>query len=209
MNYIDLTHSIKENLISYSRDETPHISPLSTIADNGFEVNRLIITTHTSTHVDAPKHIFDDGNTIDKLPLESCFGKAFVMDFSKYENTIISLEIFCKYYQHEVDYILFYTGAEMYWNTNEYLNNYKYPSLELCNYLSNLPIKGIGMDTISVDSNESELFENHKVLLKNNKIIIENLKNLSLLKDKLCDIYIFPLKVHNGDGGPARVIAKI
>lgn len=209
MKLIDLTHELEDGLLSYSVDETPSIFPLATIDSFGYEVNKLLITTHTSTHIDAPKHVLNYGEAIDTMPLENFFGTAFILDVSFIENTVISLEIFCKIYTCDADYIFFYTGSESKWNTQEYLYNYKYPSLDLCDYISKLPIKGVGFDTISIDSPHSVSLENHKALLKNNKIIIENLNTLSLLKNKLCTVFIFPLKIKNGDGSPARIIAQI
>ena len=38
--------------------------------------------SHTATHVDAPKHFFDDGTTIDALPLDLFMGPAMLVAMS-------------------------------------------------------------------------------------------------------------------------------
>lgn len=37
---------------------------------------------HTATHMDAPRHFVADGETIDKVPLEACFGPCTVLSVS-------------------------------------------------------------------------------------------------------------------------------
>lgn len=38
------------------------------------------MSTHTGTHCDAPFHFFDDGKTIDEIPLETYVGPATILD---------------------------------------------------------------------------------------------------------------------------------
>lgn len=37
---------------------------------------------HTATHIDAPRHFVEDGETIGQIPLEVCFGPCTVLSFS-------------------------------------------------------------------------------------------------------------------------------
>ena len=41
-------------------------------------LTELSMCAHNGTHVDAPYHFLDDGNTIDKVPLEKFVGKCYV-----------------------------------------------------------------------------------------------------------------------------------
>ena len=45
-------------------------------------VNKEIVelSTHTGTHCDAPRHFFNDGATIDEVPLETYVGPAAIID---------------------------------------------------------------------------------------------------------------------------------
>jgi kynurenine formamidase len=47
----------------------------------------------------------------------------------------------------------------------------------------------------------------HEILLGGNVIIIEGLTNLGNIKRELVDLIALPLKIAQGDGAPARVIA--
>jgi Predicted metal-dependent hydrolase len=43
----------------------------------GANVSQVSFGSHTGTHVDAAKHFFDDGQTVDQIPLESSSGQQF------------------------------------------------------------------------------------------------------------------------------------
>src|SRR4026208_2396902 len=49
----------------------------------GANVSRLDFGSHTGTHVDAPKHFFDDGAGVDALPLDLLLGRARVVEITK------------------------------------------------------------------------------------------------------------------------------
>src|SRR5215469_4291886 len=46
------------------------------------ETRKLVMGTHTGTHVDAPRHFIPGGATIDQIPLERWVGRAQLVDFS-------------------------------------------------------------------------------------------------------------------------------
>lgn len=208
MKYIDLSHCIENDMISFCEEETPHIYELSSVEKDGYDVKKLIITTHTSTHVDAPKHVISHGKSIDQIPLDNFYGRALTIDCTKVDCSI-DLEILNLYSLDNIDFILFYTGYDKVWNSTEFLKNYKYPSSKLCEYLCNTHIKGIGVDTISIDSENNHHLPNHHILLEKDKLVIENLNNLHYILNKTVDFFIFPLKVSSGDGSPIRAVAKI
>ena len=43
-------------------------------------MSTLHLGAHTGTHVDAPRHFFDDGPGVEALPLELLFGRARVVE---------------------------------------------------------------------------------------------------------------------------------
>lgn len=208
MEYIDLSHCIEDNMVAFCEEETPHIYGLSSIKKEGYEVRKLIITTHTSTHIDAPKHVFNDGKSIDEISLDNFYGKALTIDCTKIDYCI-GIEVLNGYNLDNIDFVLFYTGYDKLWNSDDFLKNYKYPSSELCKYLCNTHIKGIGVDTISVDEENNHHLPNHHILLEKNMLIIENLNNLHSILNKTIELFIFPLKISCGDGSPVRAIAKV
>lgn len=65
--------------------------------------------------------------------------------------------------------------------------------------------KGIGFDVIDLDPIADENLTRHKRLFQKCEIV--NLENLELCGSDLFLFSCFPLKLHNCDGSPIRVIA--
>lgn len=54
--------------------------------------NAALISDHTGTHCDAPKHIFNDGKSIDQYPVDAYSGPAMCLDVRKYDGCAITVE---------------------------------------------------------------------------------------------------------------------
>ncbi len=65
---IDLSHPI-ENGIPLFFSILKGVKTIATVSENGYYMNLLEMTEHTSTHMDAPAHFIATGRTIDKIPL--------------------------------------------------------------------------------------------------------------------------------------------
>ena len=81
-------------------------------------------------------------------------------------------------------------------------------SEELANWCVANKVKMIGVEPPSIAdvNNLDEVTKIHKILLKT-VIIIEGLTNLEQLKSNCVELIALPLKIEDGDGSPARVIA--
>ena len=58
----------------YPGDPQPEFKPISTIENQKVNVTRIVVGSHTGTHVDAQKHFIANGNSIDKEPLDKFMG---------------------------------------------------------------------------------------------------------------------------------------
>lgn len=210
MKIVDLTHLIQNKMTLYPGTDKPIIDRKFTIEEHHFRELELKISTHTGTHIDSPAHMELDGKTLDQMPIEQFIGLAILIDISNDYNEKIELELI-KLYEKDIlnsDFVIFKTGWEKYWNTKDYFNRFPTLSLESTKWLVKQNIKGIGIDAISVDSIDSENFENHhEILTQNNMIIIENLTNLKKLPTKFT-LSVLPLKIQKADGSPVRAIAS-
>lgn len=207
MEVYDLTQSYEIGMTSYSEEESFRKENLCNIKLDGYNVSSLYLSTHTGTHIDVPKHIFEDGYTLDDFDIKEFIGNAYIIDCRNL--SVINLDILKKHKEHilKCDYLILKTGWERYFNSDKYFLDYPTLTYEASNFLKNIKsLIGIGTDCISIDSEKSEELFNHKNLLSKNKIIIENLCNLEAL-DNLFEIIISPLKIAEGDGAPTRVYA--
>ncbi len=78
----DLTRTISQDMQVYPGDPQPKFDPYATIKDNNVNVTRITVGSHTGTHVDAPWHFLQAGNTIDIEPLDKFIGEATIIDAS-------------------------------------------------------------------------------------------------------------------------------
>ena len=208
---IDLSHTIKMGMPVYPGSPQPKISDLGLYDEHGVYVQEFTLHGHVGTHLDAPAHLFADGNTVESMDISAFFGTAQVLDCSKFgSNEIIDSEILDQLNVTEhPDFILLYTGWDKMWPTENYFELFPVVSEDLIGTLAETKIKGIGLDTISLDSIDAHDLPNHKKILRSDKIIIENLTNLQRLMGKRFQFSCFPLKMLNGDGSPVRAVGIV
>ncbi len=83
-------------------------------------------------------------------------------------------------------------------------------SAEVATFLVNKRnIKGIGLDTPSIDYGKSKDFMVHRICFAANKLAIENIANLDKLPVKGAILYAIPMLIKDGTGAPARVFAVL
>ena len=211
MTIIDLSHSISENMPVYPGTEPPVIRIGCSISEDGFLEREISMFSHTGTHMDAPAHLLEEGATLDRFPVAQFFGKAFILRCDDGQGPEIKLQQLLAHEKSlkQVDFLLLQTGWSHYWGEGKYFSGYPVLSQEAAEFLGDLPLKGIGVDTISVDGIDSVLFPVHMALLKKNIVLIENLTNLQAVPGAFCTFACFPLKFVSADGSPVRAVAVL
>ena len=211
MKIIDLSHPISPNMPVYPGAEPPIFINEGTIDDDGFLEKKIIMYSHTGTHMDAPAHMIKEAKTLDQLPVDHFFGKACIVHVAARENHSIgidALEPHQDLIKHS-EFILLNTGWSKFWGSESYFHNYPVLSSEAASWLSNFDLKGCGSDTISPDEIGSTDSPIHNIFLSRNIVIIENLTNLDIVSGNHCTFSCFPLKIEQADGSPVRAVAII
>ena len=207
MKITDLSHIINNNITVFNEAEKPEITISSTHEKDGYAQKKLSMYSHNSTHVDAPFHIIPGTATLDRLSPEKFYGNAVVADCRNIgkEINVGDLEKYADKLK-EADFIILNTGWYKKWNTPEY--KFDFPALteDAAEWMLQFNLKGIGLDTISIDPFESTDLPVHKIILGNNMIIIENLTNLDTLLDVEFIFSCFPLRIEDADGSPTRAV---
>src|ERR1700712_76919 len=76
----DISVPVVNDGLVYPGNPSISISLQQSIAQGaGANVSQLSFGSHTGTHVDAPKHFFDDGVGVDALPLDVLMGPAVLI----------------------------------------------------------------------------------------------------------------------------------
>jgi len=76
-------------------------------------------------------------------------------------------------------------------------------------WLSGFRLKGVGLDTLSADRDDSVKFPVHQVLLGQDIVLVENLTNLQHLPQRGFSFSCFPLPIAGGDGCPTRAVGIV
>jgi arylformamidase len=204
---IDLSHTLDPFISVYPGSDQPVLKNIARFEQYGYREKELILTSHHGTHVDCPVHLLDKGLNTGNMPLENFYGKGMVLDCRSFDSQAnIGTERLHSMQAQiaESDFLLLLTGMDRHWKTPEYLGHYPVLSTEAATFLTDFHLKGIGIDTLSVDPVGDNGLAVHKILLSAHMIIIENLTRLDKLPEKDFLFCSFPLKIMDGDGSPVR-----
>lgn len=214
---IDLSMTIREKMVTFGAHWHPKvkITQLGRFGKENRETRKIVIGTHTGTHIDAPRHFIKNGKTIEKVDLEWLCGKALLLDFSnkKDKSEITVSDLKSKIGNRKVErLVLRYDWNIKALGSKKYYTDHPYLTTDACRWIVKKKIKLIGLDAPQPDNPINSLgskndAENHKILLKNNVFIVEYLINLNKIKKRNFDFFVCPLKIKDGDGSPARCFA--
>ena len=187
----------------------PLRASFTTISDNGYASFLWMFVEHTSTHVDAPAHFFEDGLTVDRVPISKYVSRGLVLDLSnkpaKYSITKDDVWSATKVRVGPGWVLLFYTGFTAKAGTDDWLNH-PVLSEEACQYIAELGVNAVGFDAPSPDEPP---FPGHKILLPKVISVYENLANLDRLLGKEFVFVGAPLALFGGSASPVRALAIV
>ena len=196
----------------YPGDPSPSFEKYSTLQKNGVNLTKLTMGSHTGTHLDAPKHFIPDGIGIDQIPPDRLIGEAYVADLSEKP---IGSGITSQDLERELDgkvvkddILVVYTGCSEHWGDVAITRGYTYLTADAAGYLVSKRVRAVGIDFLSVEKFDSPEPLTHKTLLRNGIFIIESLsKAVKQFVGKRILVICMPIKLQDGDGAPARVVA--
>ena len=169
-------------------------------------VGAVTMGVHNGSHADAPFHFQQGSDTIERMPLETYFGEAVVIDLTnqfkggeKREITIADLGSAAD----SASRVLLKTGV---WNDSK-----KFPEWipvianDVPKWLERRKVKLLGLDLPSVDPIEAKVLVNHHALAAANIAIVESL-DLSEVEAGTYHFSALPLRINGGDAAPVRAI---
>ncbi|TRZ46476.1 cyclase family protein [Robertkochia solimangrovi] len=234
--YVDLSHSFSSETVYWVTAEEFHLdSVFKGMTEKGYyyAANNFSAAEHGGTHLDAPIHFSESGQSTDEIPLDHLIGPAIKIDVTAAaaddpdylisEDDLRSWEVKngIQIPQHSI--VLLQTGHSKYYpDPKKYLGtaakgpdavkDLHFPGLspEAAIWLiQNRNVKAVGIDTPSIDYGQSEYFKTHVILLGANIPVFENLTRLEDIPDTNFEVFALPMKIKGGSGGPLRIIALI
>jgi arylformamidase len=206
MKLIDVTLPLDASLPTYPGNTPFTVEAIKRIArGDTSNVSTLHMSAHTGTHVDAPRHFFDDAPGADALALEMMLGRTRVVEISS--RTGIGAEQLTNLDLSDDVRILFKTSNSRLWGSPTFSPDYVGVTSSGAEYLIAQGIKVVGIDYLSVEEFREPGAPAHHVLLGGGAIVIEGL-NLREVEPGIYDMLCLPLRVVGADGAPARVVLR-
>jgi arylformamidase len=167
-------------------------------------VSRVEFGSHTGTHVDAPKHFFDNGAGVDQLPLDVLMGPARLVEFAPDVLAITEAAL----REHDLagcERLLMRTRNSGFIRAKEFVRDYTYLAPDGAAYLAGLGVRLVGIDCLSIEQFHSGHHRTHRTLLEQSIVIIEGL-DLSAVAAGEYQLVCLPLRLAGLDGAPARAV---
>jgi arylformamidase len=206
MKLIDVTVPLDASLPIYPGNTPFTLEAVKRIArGDTSNVSTLHMSAHSGTHVDAPRHYFDQAPGVDALPLEMLLGRARVVEISSRSG--IGAEQLADLDLSDDVRILFKTSNSLLWGSPDFHTDYVGVTASGAEHLIAHGIKVVGVDYLTVEEFKKPGAPAHHVLLGGGAIIIEGL-NLRDVEPGIYDLLCLPLRVVGADGAPARVLLR-
>ena len=209
---IDLTREIGVDTRVFPGSPSPAMISWSKMDVHGYDSEVVFLSTHTSTHMDAPSHFMTNATTIDKIDVSRFVSNAVIIRTNKKElDELITVDDIVESNTDIMpgDSIIFSTGWESEVCKEYYFSGNPGLSPEAAEYLIKRRINAVAIDSPSIDKGMDHNFTCHKILLSHEILIIENLCNLGQVNDLRFKLLIAPLKFSGATGSPVRAIAII
>jgi kynurenine formamidase len=197
-----------------------------------YAANGFCTAEHGGTHLDAPYHFSQYGQTVDAIPLERLLGEAIVVDVeeaarSERDHAIDLADLLAfEAAQGRIPddaIVLLRTGWAAAWpDRARYLGTdargpdavarLHFPGLhpEAAAWLvRERRVRAVGIDTASIDPGPSKDFGSHQVLAGAGVPIFENVDGLAQLPPRGAVVVALPMKIRGGTGGPLRLVALV
>jgi kynurenine formamidase len=230
VTYIDHQQSLEGMLRFF-----PGLKPEDLPDGQGWAVERVNLSTHNGTHLDAPWHYhptMDRGKPamrIDEVPLEWCFQPGVKLDFRHFDDgyvaTAADVEAELKRVGHELkplEIVVVNTSAGAKFGRQDYVASGCGMGYEATMYLLEKGVRVTGTDGWSWDApfvhtarkyaethDASIIWEGHKAGRHIGYSHIEKLHNLEKLPADGFTISCFPVKIEKASAGWTRAVAII
>ena len=220
----DMTHTLHEDFPTYFGENQFSREQLFKFADDGFNLQNLTINEHTGTHVDAPLHFSEDGQSVDEIPVSSLIAPLCVIDIAARAAEDADAQVTPDDLKAWIDAngeipdgacVAMHSGWAPKVDTDAFRNfdgtAQHYPGfhVETAQMLLETGAQSIAVDTLSLDHGMSPDFATHYAWLPAGRFGIECLANLDKVPVAGATLVIGAPKHRGGTGGPARIFAMV
>ncbi|MEB3197006.1 MAG: cyclase family protein [Candidatus Sericytochromatia bacterium] len=196
--WLDVTRPLGAATFVFPGDPPVQLHPHATLDSHGCHVTGLSMGSHSGTHVDAPAHFVRGGATLSEVPLGRWNGPVWVLEIPA-SATIDEADLALAWPRAGApERVLLNTRTTALAHPSSGLN------LRAAVWLLERGVRLVGIDTPSIECDDTGLFPVHHALLGADCLIIEGL-DLRGIAAGPYGMVCMPLKLDAPDGAPARV----
>ena len=196
---IDITRTLGLDTVSFPDDAD--FSESHTRA-SGYALSRLVMSSHSGTHIDAPLHFFEGRESLDEVPVERFFLDADVIEIESQAAVTVS----------ELDGYPVEPGQAVLFKTRNsdlprerFYENFVYIESDAARWLVDKGVSLVGIDYISVERYDDMDFPVHLTLLGAGALILEDV-DLRFVEPGKYRLTCLPIKTIHADGAPCRAV---
>lgn len=216
--------TISSTLPTFPGSPRPQFIGWSDLDRDGYNLELLLASTHSGTHLDAPYHFAKDGLRVDQIPPDRLVGRAVLIrvDGQERHNRAITRNDIRSFEQKAkgdrdgaapaiptgADAVVFFTGwQKSHLEKSEYFSANPGLDRSAARYLASKRVGLVGIDSPSIDVGCDSSFPSHRILAESGILIVENLANLERIRSSSFDFVILPMKLKGASGSPVRALA--
>jgi arylformamidase len=167
-------------------------------------VSNIAMGSHTGTHVDAPRHFFDDGAGAESLPLDALMGPALVIAMDP-AVMAVTADLLRAHDLTHASRVLIRTRNSSFIDDRDFHRDFTYLAPDGAEYLVENGVRLVGVDYLSVEQFHSGHHQTHRTLLGRGVVIVEGL-DLREPPPGVYELRCLPLRLVGLDGAPARAV---
>jgi arylformamidase len=206
MKLIDVTVPLDTRLPTYPGNTPYTLEAIKRMArGDSSNVSSVHLSVHAGTHVDAPRHMFDEAGGIETLSLDMLCGRTRVIELTTRKG--ITSEDLSPFDLSEDVRLLLKTCNSRLWGSPEFHADFVGVTESGARFLVDHGVKVLGVDYLSVEEFKKPGAPAHRTLMRGGTIVIEGL-NLRDVEPGTYEMFCLPLSLVGSDGAPARVILR-
>jgi arylformamidase len=171
-------------------------------------VHRVLCSTHTGTHVDAPAHFIRGGGSLGTVPWDGLVGPATMVDTG--DEPLVTgdvLERLCPRLDTPILLLRTRNSRDNLWGAKEFRRDFTALDPSAATWLVSRDVKGVGIDFLSIEpfGSGAQGHPVHLALLAKRVAVVEGL-DLRRATPGRGRFVCLPLRLESLEGAPARAI---
>ncbi|MBO6758046.1 MAG: cyclase family protein [Roseibium sp.] len=222
----DLTHELHQKFPTFGGEDQFFAEKVVDFAQDGYNALTLRVNEHTGTHMDAPLHFSEGGQSVAEIPVQNLVAPLCVVDIrekaAEDPDAQVTPDDLTAWMSAHGDLpqracVAMNSGWDAHVNSARFRNadaggTMHFPGFHIeaaQMLLEQADVIGIAVDTLSLDHGPSADFAVHYGWLPENRWGLECLANLGALPARGATLIVGAPKHRGGTGGPSRVMALV